>query len=226
MGFNHFNNLTFFYYGLKYFTIGLGKFLGLLLGKNFIPLKKSIKAVEVISNDEEFKNELAKIIKNEGDFNEFIKNTKAPGGRDYYWNDIMIKGFQNYKILTSDIVEKLLMTEVIEKYIKINNLSKKEIQFIGDSLFYFISSESFRKEALKIRNKLYPEMEEDFFGNIVDSQTWYLTWYKRVNCPNSLKVKPKMKYLDLDDIIKFFNFSFINYYSLKSSFKNTKLVYD
>ena len=76
-----------------------------------------------------------------------------------------MKGFQRFKTLTSDIVETLLLTDAVQKYVKINNLNKKEIQFVGDSLFYSISDEKFRKEALKIRNKFYPEMEEDEWGN-------------------------------------------------------------
>jgi len=152
------------YYGLKYATIGLMQIIGNVTGKNFTPSEKSIKAVEFVTNDEVFLKEFAKIIKEEGDFNEFIKRTQAPYGY-YRFEDINMKGFQRFKTLTSDIVETLLLTDAVQKYVKINNLNKKEIQFVGDSLFYSISDEKFRKEALKIRNKFYPEMEEDEWGN-------------------------------------------------------------
>ena len=153
------------YYGLKYATIGLMQIIGNVTGKNFTPSEKSIKAVEFVTNDEVFLKEFAKIIKEEGDFNEFIKRTQAPYGY-YRFEDINMKGFQRFKTLTSDIVETLLLTDAVQKYVKINNLNKKEIQFVGDSLFYSISDEEFRKQALKIRNKFYPEMEEDEWGNI------------------------------------------------------------
>jgi len=152
------------YYGLKYATIGLMQIIGNVTGKNFTPSEKSIKAVEFVTNDEVFLKEFAKIIKEEGDFNEFIKRTQAPYGY-YRFEDINMKGFQRFKTLTSDIVETLLLTDAVQKYVKINNLNKKEIQFVGDSLFYSISDEKFRQEALKIRNKFYPEMEEDEWGN-------------------------------------------------------------
>ena len=152
------------YYGLKYATIGLMQIIGNVTGKNFTPSEKSIKAVEFVTNDEVFLKEFAKIIKEEGDFNEFIKRIQAPYGY-YRFEDINMKGFQRFKTLTSDIVETLLLTDAVQKYVKINNLNKKEIQFVGDSLFYSISDEEFRKQALKIRNKFYPEMEEDEWGN-------------------------------------------------------------
>ena len=154
------------YYGLKYATIGLMQIIGSVTGKNFTPSEKSIKAVEFVTNDEVFLKEFANMIKNEGDFNDFIKRTQATGGGNYSWNDLNLKGFQQYKTPASDIVEKLMMTDTVIKCIKINKLNKLEIQFLGDSLFYWVTDEEFRKQALKIRNKFYPEMEEDEWGNI------------------------------------------------------------
>jgi hypothetical protein len=153
------------YYGLKYATIGLMQLLGKIAGKNFTPSQKSIKTVEFVTNDEGFLKEFANMIKNEGDFNDFIKRIQAPDGGNYDWNDLNLKGFQKYKTPASDIVEKLMMTDTLIKCIKINKLNKLEIQFLGNSLFYWITDEEFRKQALKIRNKFYPEMEEDVWGN-------------------------------------------------------------
>ena len=80
------------YYGLKYATIGLMQIIGNVTGKNFTPSEKSIKAVEFVTNDEVFLKEFAKIIKEEGDFNEFIKRIQAPYGY-YRFEDINMKGF-------------------------------------------------------------------------------------------------------------------------------------
>jgi hypothetical protein len=153
------------YYGLKYATIGLMQLLGKIAGKDFTPSQKSIKTVEFVTNDEGFLKEFANMIKNEGNFNDFIKRIQAPDGGNYDWNDLNLKGYQKYKTPASDIVEKLMMTDTLIKCIKINKLNKLEIQFLGNSLFYWITDEEFRKQALKIRNKFYPEMEEDVWGN-------------------------------------------------------------
>ena len=151
-------------YAIKYSTIGLMTLIGNLIGKNFVPSEKSIKAVEIITNDEKFLKELTTVIKEQGDFNEFIKKTEAPGG-SYDLEFVIKKGFQKYSTYASDIVEKLLLTDTIQTYIETNKLSKMDIQFIGDALFIEITDEKFRKKALQNRNKFYPEMEEDFWGN-------------------------------------------------------------
>ncbi len=158
------------YYGLKYATIGLMQLLGKIAGKDFTPSQKSIKTVEFVTNDEGFLKEFANMIKNEGNFNDFIKRIQAPDGGNYDWNDLNLKGYQKYKTPASDIVEKLMMTDTLIKCIKINKLNKLEIQFLGNSLFYWITDEEFRKQALKIRNKFYPEMEEDVWGNTPEAK--------------------------------------------------------
>jgi hypothetical protein len=158
------------YYGLKYATIGLMQLLGKIAGKDFTPSQKSIKTVEFVTNDEGFLKEFANMIINEGDFNDFIKRIQAPDGGNYDWNDLNLKGYQKYKTPASDIVEKLMMTDTLIKCIKINKLNKLEIQFLGNSLFYWITDEEFRKQALKIRNKFYPEMEEDVWGNTPEAR--------------------------------------------------------
>jgi hypothetical protein len=158
------------YYGLKYATIGLMELLGKIAGKDFTPSQKSIKTVEFVTNDEGFLKEFANMIKNEGNFNDFIKRIQAPDGGNYDWNDLNLKGYQKYKTPASDIVEKLMMTDTLIKCIKINKLNKLEIQFLGNSLFYWITDEEFRKQALKIRNKFYPEMEEDVWGNTPEAK--------------------------------------------------------
>ena len=121
---------------------------------------KTLNAAQI----EKFLKELTTVIKEQGDFNEFIKKTEAPGG-SYDLEFVIKKGFQKYSTYASDIVEKLLLTDTIQTYIETNKLSKMDIQFIGDALFIEITDEKFRKKALQNRNKFYPEMEEDFWGN-------------------------------------------------------------
>ena len=152
------------YYALKYSTIGFTWSLAKVLGKNIVSSKKSITAVEKITNDETFQKELARVIKDEGDFNEFIKKIEAAGG-DYEIELVIKNGFQKYKTPATVIVEKLLLTDLVQIYIVTNMLSKIDIQFIGDSLFTSITEEGFRKKSLEIRNKYYPELAEDEWGN-------------------------------------------------------------
>ena len=65
------------YYSLKYISIGLFSVAANAMGKQFNPSQKSLKAANELWKDSGFTKEFATIIKNEGDFNEFIKRTKT-----------------------------------------------------------------------------------------------------------------------------------------------------
>jgi hypothetical protein len=71
-----------YYYGIPYSLKWILWLIGKIIGKNFVPSKKALKAVELIEIDEEFHKVLAKIIVEEGDFRDFIKRTEASEG--YY----------------------------------------------------------------------------------------------------------------------------------------------
>jgi len=154
------------YYSLKYISIGLFSVAANAMGKQFNPSQKSLKAANELWTDSGFTKDFATIIKNEGDFNEFIKRTKtlSDNGEDDY-NRINWKGFQSYKNSAADVTQKVLKTSSFKKIVNKYKLDKTEIQFIGNNIFYTITNEDFRKKALEIRNSVFKDMAEDEWGN-------------------------------------------------------------
>jgi hypothetical protein len=154
------------YYSLKYISVGLFSTVAGAMGKKFNPTDKSLKAANELWKDSGFTKEFATIIKNEGDFNEFIKKTKTLSDRGYdEYNTINWGGFQKYKNAAVDVTQKLMKTSSFKRIANKYKLDKDEIQFIGNNLFYTITNESFRKKALEIRNSVFKDMAEDEWGN-------------------------------------------------------------
>jgi hypothetical protein len=154
------------YYALKYLTVGMMNLAAKAMGKKFYPSDNAVKASNELWKDNGFTKDFATIIKNEGDFNEFIKRTKTLSDRGYDdYNSINWGGFQKYKNAAVGVTEKVMKTTSFKRIANKYKLDKDEIQFIGNNLFYTITDEDFRKKALEIRNSVFKDMAEDEWGN-------------------------------------------------------------
>jgi hypothetical protein len=154
------------YYAAKYIFTGFMYAAGRALGKNFVPSDASVKAAGELWKDSGFIKDFATIIKNEGDFNEFIKRTQTKNWNgEENWQTIQWGGFQKYKNSAADVVKKAMRTSSFQRIIKKYKLDKDDTQFVGNTLFFTITSESFRKKALDIRNSVFSDMAEDEWGN-------------------------------------------------------------
>jgi hypothetical protein len=159
-------SLPLVYYAVKYLAIEFTKLAGKAMGKTFYPSDNAVTAANELWKDSGFIKDFATIIKNEGDFNEFIKKTQTASYNGYEdYDRINWKGFQSYRNTASNVVEKILKTASFKKIANKFKLDKDEIQFIGNDLFYVITSEKFRKKALEIRNSVFSDMAKNEWGN-------------------------------------------------------------